>query len=254
MKSSPQGLKITTSCKNCTFSEFNQMEGLQDGCRADRLSKFKLEDVHLNTDEDNGYFEIGRVCNMHRDRDDNPYITIEEAREEIEPTFGIVIYDDPTIETNLKDCIDSIMNLDYDKNKITVVISSFSSKNVSQLVDLINKLKTVYKRASLSLNTHTVERMIDYDGFSKCADRNYLIKMNYQSTISPQTLRRVDEILNDELLQIIAFQADGENKEPITILPKRVVSSEYLKYNSFNKMALSMVELTKINGYYQYIS
>ena len=88
---SPQNDKVAMTCKGCKFAK--RVGNLQIGCTAKRIKNFKERQECLVVKEDTGtLYGLTRLCNLYRDEDTE--ITLEEAQNEIKPTFGIAIYDE----------------------------------------------------------------------------------------------------------------------------------------------------------------
>ena len=200
-----------------------------------RTEKFKKLGLLKEADDDEKeFFLIDRLCNLYRTKSwiKEDYISNKyHAREEVKPKFGIVIFDTNNGESNIENAIDSVLKLNYNPNKIKVVISSYKDNNISFLVEKTEKLKQAHFVSSLVVNHTEYEQIIEYDAFSKCLGANYLVRMWHDCILDPELLNKVDNSLNEELEQIALFES---NK--VQVVHFNVANTQYPIYNNFDKM------------------
>ena len=215
------------TCHGCKFAE--TIGDLQVGCVAQRIEKFKQRDeVETLQQEIGTSFSIKRFCNLFRDKESDK--TLEEARLEIQPTFGISVYDSGQ-PFDVEKTINSILESNYDKSKIAVVITSVNSKNVSLMTHMINLLVSAgSKKSKLVLSGDVSVKIRDFDCFQNLRGFNYLIKIVSGDTIDNEFFKDIDISINDDLEKNIVFVKDN-----IMCTSFSAINSEYLKYNDFDK-------------------
>jgi hypothetical protein len=234
MKLQPSEVKKTiTSCKNCIFSSYES--NTQTGCDFNRTEKFKelgcLQEAYDNEKE---FFIIDRICNLYRTeswkKDDFKYLP-QHARKEVKPKFGIVILDTNEPSSQLDKAIDSIFSLNYNPQKVKVVISTFHDRGIEYLVRRTEELKREKFVASFVVNYTNISQMIEYDAFRRCGGANYLVKMEHDSILNSEILNKVDESLNENLEQIALFESGN-----VSIVQFHIANTQYPNYNNFRYM------------------
>lgn len=235
---------IKTSCEKCIFARFDRSK--QIGCRANRLSKFEeLNKAVLHTDlEGRQWFLLKRFCNMYRNKEQQ----LEDARKQITTTFGIVIYDNDTI-SNLDSTIESIKQVNYDKTKLKVVISSSHKAQAYSLFHHINDLKSSGINAELVINLNDLTEsryQVDKDAFIKCVSCAYLVKLNHGNIMPIDFLEKIDISLNDKLETITIYE-----HENIISLPLWLANNNYLNYNNFDLMCEDLKKTAILHNMYK---
>jgi len=229
-------------CKNCIFSEWNNE--YQTGCSADRLSKFiekgkaTLKPIGVHTDDISTFYELQQFCNLYREdkwkKDKDSDKLLDLALKEIKPTFGVVVYDSKEKNNNLNDTLESIKNINYEKKLIKIVISSFSERGVQNLVSKVIEMQTEGFQCVMTMHTYNdIESLRDYECFSKLLNYSYFVKIPSGSEISKDVFNDVEISLNHKLEQKALFEDENSN---ISIVPFKIVNSEYLNYNSYDLM------------------
>jgi len=254
------------TCEGCIFAEFAEYENAtqygyenttQYGCAADRIRKFSDEGELslLPADDGTTVFGINRFCNLYRDKgwlekqqeQDTEFewnlLTI--AQKEVEPTFGIVVYDRNVTGRNLQKTAESIKNIDYDKEKIFVVINYIPHPNkkdpdVEKHVAITNDLNSHGIKTVSVLNRVNEPRLVDFNAFSKCKSVSHLIKMDSLSEIPKDMLQNIDLSLNIDMEKIILFR-----HKSISCVSFPTVNNEYLNHNDFDKMIMSIESAAK---------
>lgn len=238
---------IAMECKDCVFAEYE--DTVQHGCTAGRIKKFKKRDEVVSSADSKNY-GLKRFCNLYRNQEwldskkiEDPPLDI--AIKEIEPTFGIVIYDRNVTGRNLKKTIESIKNLDYDKKKIFVVINYIpypnrKNPNVTEHVDITNDINNFGIKTEAVLNKWDNVRSVDYNAFSRCMSASHLVKMDSLSEIPKDMLKNINTSLNIDLEKIIVFRHDA-----ISCVSFPTANNEYLNHNDFDKMIASIESAAK---------
>ena len=251
--------KPTTHCKHCVFAIKNAEGDKQIGCLSNRISVFKDNgtSVVTTTDDDESYYTIGGLCNLFRDEKWKHYkeakdvglfkredIYLHKAKEEICTSFGIIIYDNEESCEKLKSTIDSIRSsyllagcTDYPKNKIKIVISATGQKNdFPEYIQLVESCVSEGWKIELVLNSKESPKHVrDFDAFNKCAHLNYLAYCDSGASLASSTLERINSALNYRMEKVITF-SQSSLFGPVNFIMKSIASSEYLKYNDFQKM------------------
>ena len=237
-------------CKSCIFAEWN--ENIQTGCATNRLSKFiEINKAEIKTDESSSFYELKQFCNLHRpeawEENKDTDNLIDSALKEIKPKFGIVVHDYQKDES-LNDTLESIKNIDYDKNLIKVIISSFSNRGVQHLISKVNDMQNENFDCVMSMHLYTDnEQLRDYECFSKLYKNSYCVKIPQGSKISSNLFKEIELSLNEKLEQIAFFEDEDEN---VSVLPYGVMNNEYLNYNSYDKKIQGVKDVAKKNNKY----
>lgn len=249
---------LHTDCKQCIWA-ITDKNGNQTDCLASRLDKFKKVGAWVGKESpEDTHYQIDRVCNLHRTEDwfyydedfeeatlfkkDDLYLT--KASNEIKTTFGIVIYDSEETHEKLEQTVLSIADTTYDKTKINIIISATGhKKKIYEYLRIVESLKTDGFSVELILNSDfSPKDLRDFEAFNKCANYDYLAACESGSTISSSTLSRIEETLNGNLEKIVTFSQNSLFGK-VDFVMKSIASSEYLKYNDFQKMIDAVKEL-----------
>ena len=248
---------IGMTCNGCVFAEYE--DTIQYGCSAHRIQKFSDEGSltlsKQETSDDKTVYTLNRFCNLYRDKEwlekqqkqdaENECDLLTIAQKEIEPVFGIVIYDRNVTGRNLKKTIESIKNLDYDKKKIFVIINyiphpSREDVNIEHFVEITNDINIHGIRTECVLNKLDEPRIVDYNAFSKCSFVSHVVQMDSLSEIPRDMLKDINMSLNVDMEKIILYR-----HKSISCVAFPVVNSEYLNHNDFSKMLSSIESAAK---------
>lgn len=247
---------LSTDCQHCIWALKDKKGNHQTGCLANRLDKFREAGAGVNKIDN--HYQINRICNLHRtaewshyDEDfeeatlfdkDDLYLT--KASDEIKTTFGIVIYDAEETHEKLEQTMYSIRDTEYDKAKVRIVISATKKKkNVYEYLRIVEALKEDGFNVELILNSEANPKNLrDFEAFNKCSSCIYLAACDSGATISSSTLSRIDTSLNGKLAKVITFSQNSLFGK-VDFITRSIASSEYLKYNDFQKMLSSVKEL-----------
>jgi hypothetical protein len=235
-------------CENCIFAELNDSD-IQVGCSASRLDKYiKLDLAHQA--EDSNFYKLSKLCNMKRDQDWleticlNPkyhqYNALEIATREVEPTFGIVIYDDSHNPDDINTTLNKIKDIEYHKNKYVIIWSIHETVMRKRTTAIIDAVKLVQNMKAdgykIWLNIHKVLLDIptrDRECFSKVIHMSHLVKIAHGVHIPKSIFNDVNSSINDKLESKVLF----ENKsQTVSIVPTKVAQLRYLDYNDYDLM------------------
>ena len=236
------------NCSGCMFAEWKEKD--QVGCVAGRLSTLIELDKATKTKGAVSFYELHQFCNLYRPNkpaDDNQVDKKSEldlAVEQAKPQFGIIIYDE--IENDLNKTLDSIQNIDYNKDLIKILISSPVEKGIRYLVTKVNEMKQ--KDYDCVTKIHSVNNRLlrDKECFSSISC-TYFIKLGSGDEISEDFLNNIDLSLNTHLDQIVLFEDRDAN---VSAVPFGIVSSEYLKYNDYDLMVQEIKNVAIENNKY----
>lgn len=219
--------EIKTNCEKCSFAVFEGNK--QTGCDAGRLEKFQTLGKTVGHAEDNkSWFLLKRFCNMYREEK----ISVNDAYEKIKCKFGIVIFDYENESLDI--AIESCKNIDYDKSKIFVVVTSKHHKMFGKKFNQINELKSTGITASLimSIDKNMDIPYIEHEAFSKLYGCSNLLKVNHNQEIPKDFFTKIDNSINKELEAVLMYEQNN-----VKCMPFWAVSNYYLDYNSYDLMS-----------------
>lgn len=220
MKSKPKEHK--TDCEGCVFLR-------SKSCAVGRHEKFDSKNRLL---KEGGAIKIKGVCNMRRDDEwvvDEQ--TVEAAREEVEPTFGVVCEFAGNLP-HLSNTLRQLKGADYTKSKFNAVISSVDDKIVNSLVHETNVMLQEGITTHLVMHTgQALEFERDFNSFNIVSGQQYLIHIQPENNFGPHVFREIDRILNDEVAKVLMFEGVGW-----TCIPTTVANLQYKDYKSYKMM------------------
>lgn len=245
-------IKSTTPCKDCAFSEYK--DDIQTGCSAGRIEKFKELNQVLETRTSDGktYDVVSRFCNYFRTskwHEFNPENCLEIVRAESAITFGIAVNCENHDNEKIRKTISSFENIDYDPEKITVVLHVDDSKDINHLVHSVNVLKRKFHRVFLVKNNQEITQIKDFDVFSKCANRSYFTTLNVGGMVPPDLFSEINKLVNEDLLKLVFIESLDTQT-----LSSEVVKRQYLNYKDYNLMTSEIKEQSKQSDMYAYIA
>lgn len=224
--------EIKTNCEKCSFAIFDNSN--QVGCSAGRLEKFQALDKAVQHSEgDKSWFLLKRFCNMYREGE----ASIDEAYNKIKCKFGIVIFDHD--ENSLDAAIESCKNIEYDKSKFFVVISSKHYRMFGKKFNQINELKNMGIKGFLitSFDDQTHVSSVEHEAFSKLYGCTHLVKINHDQVVSKSFFDRIDNSVNNKLETILMYEHNN-----VKCIPFWLVNNTYLEYNSYDLMSNDIKE------------
>ena len=129
--------------------------------------------------------------------------------------------------------VDQLINIDYPKNRIGVVIYSQFNKAAARIPKILNKMKlngiaTCSSVFIIQDNVFENETSV----FKKLANATFLTKLSSKSKVNFQkSFNFMNKTFNDELQQVLVFK-----NEDALFLDKSYVSRSYLEYLDYGKM------------------
>ena len=244
-------VKTATPCKMCAFSEYT--DGVQSGCAAGRIDRFRElgEVAEVKESDDKTYSVVSRFCNYFRtekwteDKEKDEYLDI--VKRESALTFGLVINCEDHTEEKIEKTINCIQNVNYDKNKITILLHVDKADNITTLVHQVNVLKKDFKRVYLVKNQQDIRQIKDYDIFTKCANRSHFTTMKIGGTFAPNLFYDINETVNTDLSKVVFMET--EHTETIV---SALVKRQYLNYLNYELMSSELKEHSKKSDMYIY--
>jgi len=249
-------------CKECVFaltgSPRQNLPYVQNGCGCDRIDIFEKRGEAVKTVGDSHY-QLSKFCNMYRTADwaveklagneDTPYHLLSEARQEVTPLFGVAVHDEPVRSMDdLKRTCESLLAIDYQSNKIKVVLSTFQVRGVSAVANVVNNMQLGIEHTSAIFHILDVRQFKDTEVFRKLTQASYFVYIKSGAVIPPDTFKNIDISLNERLERIAMFEGDG-----FTIINKNVVKGVYLEHNDYDKMADHVRRIAKEQDVYEKI-
>lgn len=221
------------NCKDCCFAKVENEKQVE--CLADKYKYLKCEDSEEKS-TDNNFFQLNRLCLYKRKRDwkkeDTNESRLDTARKQLFPNIGICLDDDSEDPDDLENVINQIINLDYPRNKVKVIIYSHFNKAGARIPGLLSKMrsKNVICWSVFIVSNDIPEN--ETSVFKKLAEATFLAKLSSKTKVDLQkTVNKINEISNDELKPVLAFK-----NEDALFLNKSFVSSAYLDYLDYSKM------------------
>lgn len=242
-------IKAQTPCKECCFCEYENDS--QVGCSAGRLETFKDLNQIAKTDTSDGktYSVVDRFCNYFRTQDwkknKEDKDLLERAKKESACSFGVAIDCLDYSEEKLERTIESLKEINYNKNYITILFHTDGSSNIVFLVHAVNVLKKHFREVFLVSNTQDLKRVKDYDIFSKCVKRSHFTTLKLGSKVPKDLFSSIEACINEDLAKIVYF----ESKDTDTISAK-LVRKNYLDYLNYEEMSEDLKNKSKESNMY----
>jgi len=228
----------------------------QTGCEASRLERLKeLGKAKLQTPTELGEkplaYEITQFCNMYRTEEwktDKEGDYCQAAKEEVQPTFGIVIQDfEDSTREELEKSVESILACDYDMSKLSVVISTVPSRNITTTVTLVNQLKEQISNSHGVTHLTQSSRIRDKECFQKIVGSSYFVKIGAGGVVSASWFSEIAISLNEDLEQITLFK----NESGATAAPSNLIRSIYLDFENYDAMLTQLETMSKQQDKYK---
>lgn len=245
-------------CSKCVFMEGVSHSGgqygyMQTGCSAGRLDTLRARDKASLED---GYYHLTQFCNMYRTEGwlehvssgvEDPVEIFKIAENETKPSFGVVIQDDTNLPPEeLKKTVASFCSVNYDLDKMKVVISSDASRDASTVVQLVHEAQESIKKTEYVSHLHDFKSLREKESFQKVVDYNYFVHAKSGSEVGEDTFDKINLSLNSELEQITMYK-----NQQVTCCPSKTVRSLYLHHNDYDVMLLDLEKISKEQGMYK---
>lgn len=184
---------MKTACEYCLFKQTDN--GIQTGCAANRLSKFKSAG---QANLVNNSYEISNFCNMCKNvywsqyqGEKNINRLVELAREEAKITYDALINIDGTTTEKIKKTLKHIDKLQYNPPSKIFLFGEMNEANI--------KLMDGFQSKDIAVSLH-----ISTDKFTQSNKYVHQTLANYLLFLSPGIkfgidIPKVDKQMNDEL-------------------------------------------------------
>lgn len=182
--------------------------------------------------------------------------------------FGIVIYCTNEDDIyNLQTTIKSIQKINYDKDKVKVVISSSCNKNYIDVIHMINVIKETFPSSEGIFHLDDDVSIRDTECFMKVVDATYFVKITSGGVINSDTLDKINQIFQtpQDLNSFTAFKTETGARlvfdkkarmfetDHATIIDKELVTDHYLNFNDYDLMVCHIRQLCIEQGEYEKI-
>lgn len=243
-------------CSECLFKEVvptsgGPLGGPQVGCHANRVHRFSELGQAEYAD---GYYELKRFCNMYRSTDwfEDKEMLLEEklelAIEQSQPTFGVCIYD--SLDHSIQDVqvtIDSIVNSDYNHDKIGVLLSTSLQMKPEDIVQITHKTQETIKQFATITHLYTGnDQMRDTEVFQKLVGATHFVKLTPSQKVPKNYFKNINESMNVNLDRISYYEQDN-----VVAIPSKVVRETYLDHNDYDAMVAFVEKISKQQGAYK---
>lgn len=243
------------NCKDCIFAKYGQvkrpmMPDGQVGCACDRLDTWLDKNEAYQTAGES-YYELIKFCNMYRNEEwqseHNYGNEVAIAREEVMPLFGIAVWDDPTGHfADLDKTVMGLTNIRYPRDKMKVVLSTFSARGVNDVADLINRLQGDIRNSSAIFHLLDYRKYKDTEVFKKLVEATFFVHIKSGALLPEHLFELIDKSMNEDLERACMWEGDG-----FTVIHKKVVTGLYLQFNDYDKMVSHIREIAKEQNVYQ---
>lgn len=221
-------------CNECLFSTW--LNDKQVGCLANRIDKF-ISKGKAHLDSGQSYYVLDQFCNLYRDekwaqqiKSQDQDELLSRALDSVKPLFGVVVhYTNENSIDQLRTTIDSLLNLDYDKKKIKIVISSPYHRQCEDIVHYTNRIKESFPASESVIHLHDNIELRDTECFKKIVEAMYFVKIKAGSTLDANIFTKIDNRINQDLSQICMFETDHA-----TIIMKSLMTRCYLDFKNYD--------------------
>ena len=209
MKSKPPDKSLQTSCKECLFAIYDK--DTQTGCVANRIDMFhnmpEGDAVIEAYDKEKEFFVIDSLCNYFRPPKWNGgKPDLEKAKKESQTSFTILICADDMTKEAMPSIKESIRNIDYPVDKMSIIISH----DIELSVEKKRVVRSMYEffaselRIQSSINAYLRPESQAYEAFRK-ADCLYFIKISPNDVLPKNMMKEIDDHLNLRATRAVMF-------------------------------------------------
>ena len=144
--------------------------------------------------------------------------------------FGLAVYCNEDVEIeNLKNTIDSLKQINYDNNKVKVVVSKNHSSNCQTIVHFVNILQERFLASEAVFHLHDNLTLRDTECFQKLAQATYFVKVQAGMTVDKDLFSKIDTMLNEDSRKIDLFETDH-----FFLASNDSVRDNYLNFNDYD--------------------
>tara|TARA_Y100000592_G_scaffold101036_1_gene184765 strand:- start:8817 stop:9602 length:786 start_codon:yes stop_codon:yes gene_type:complete len=247
-------------CSKCIFAEVKPPEndgmfGLwQHGCGAGRLTKLKERQEATLSEKSSGieqhtYYDISRFCNMYRTgkwKENAEGCLKTKAEKESQLKFGMVVNAADRTEQQIKETFDSLLEIDYPKDKFQVTLSiPIGHLHTQILLNEVERVRGKDVECNLIMHAnHADKREEETEMFQSVmyGRNNFICKINAGNKIKSNFLSFMDKEVNEKLNKIAVFE-DKENQA--AFLSFGAVNSMYPDFLDYDLMAKELTTISK---------
>ena len=240
MKSSAQGNKVRTSCKECLFAVYKG--NTQVGCEHDRISSFEARDEIIEAyDNDKEFFVVDRVCNYFRPpkwNDGNADIDLSEVESSVNCVV-IVNIPSPNPE-ELKKTVASIAKLDYNRKRFSVVFShAMAMKDRDSLSPVMSSMPEDIEHTIVLY----VSSGMQYYETMRDRDCTHFIKLESGQEIDSSIISDVNSSINTDLEKAVTY-----SKGSLNVIQLQAYLAQYNINDDFDNFITSLIDEATQSG------
>ncbi|MBG88417.1 MAG: hypothetical protein CMO80_16160 [Verrucomicrobiales bacterium] len=173
---------------------------------------------------------------------------LELATEQSQPTFGVCIYDDLDHNVqSIQTTIDSIVNSDYNHDRIGVLLSTNLQMKPEDIVQITHKTQEAIKNFAAITHLYTGNsEMRDTEVFQKLIGATHFIKLTPSQKVPKNYFKKINESINVSLDRVSYYEQNG-----VVAIPNKVVRETYLEHKNYDAMVNFVEKISKQQGAYK---
>ena len=244
MKSKPPDKSLQTNCKECLFAIYNK--DTQTGCMANRIDMFRNTprgDVVIEAyDGEKEFYVIDGLCNYFRPpkwNDGQP--DLEKAQQESQTKFTVLIHADKITKETLSSTTTSIKEIDYPKDKISIIISH-DIELATEKRQMVRKMYDFFVSEldiQSNINVYLDHKRQYYEALRK-AHCVYFISTQMHEKIPKNTMKEIDNRLNQQGVRAVVFN-NGNTK----VISYYVFLTRFADYKDYDEFESVVTEESK---------
>ena len=173
---------------------------------------------------------------------------LELATEQSQPTFGVCIYDNLDHDVqDIQTTIDSIINSDYNHDKISVLLSTNLQMKPEDIVQITHETqKTIKRFATITHLYMGNDEMRDTEVFQKLVWTTHFVKLTPSQKVPKNYFKEINDSMNISLDRISYYEQNG-----VVAIPSKVVRETYLDHKNYDAMVDFVEKISKQQGAYK---
>jgi hypothetical protein len=150
------------------------------------------------------------------------------------PLFGIVIeHDEDRDVALLEKTAASILEIDYDPEKIKIIIHNMYVDYFQNIMHVVNIIKPKFPNCEMLMHLEKIPKArMEYECFIKIIEASYFIKINSGTVIDKKVLNNAASFLIDENKEIDLFESDS-----IKLVSRNRMNDLYLNFHDYEAAA-----------------
>ena len=234
---------IHTSCRDCFFADYDGSTQKYLGCKIHRLNLYYPGDIIECFDEEKEFYVINNniclFCRRDIPKDIDVDTIYNHIREQIKIRYHLIIINRSDIDV-LSSTLSSVKAQDIAPIIVTVINYN---KDISDLVlgETLNNYHFLNWRIAKPFNPDlTQEDYIDLaiDGTKQKIKYNFYIVINAGFIIPQNFVRKIDALVNDELIKFVMITPDNDKNGMVVPL----MTHEMYGGNSHGLYLLTKIE------------